>query len=263
MVKLTVFDIERVSFDDFLSALIEISPNGYEGLEGKERARRILEDLKRMGYELFVTPIPMPLDNSALKLLENSEIEVKPEKAEISAEVISILRDFCKTIKEPFRVLEIREYGGFRIIFGEFFESDEVVVLETNLDDVSGEIIANALRKLEEISLDVSAVHCIGKKGRPAVIIRALCKKKEVEEVAKVMMEETGSLGVRIIPVRRIVERRRMEVREVEVFGRKCRVRVKFSSSSILKPEFEDVRRISEELGLPTIAVYKEILRKL
>ncbi len=263
MVKLIVFDIERVSFDDFLSALIEISPNGYEGLESKERARRILEDFKRMGYELFVTPIPMPLDNSALKLLENSGIEVRPEKSEVSAEVISILRDFCRTIKEPFRILEIREYGGFRIIFGEFFESDEVIVLETNLDDVSGEIIANALRKLEEISLDVSAVHCIGKKGRPAVTIRALCKMEDLEGVAKVMMEETGSLGVRLIPVRRIVEGRRIEIRDVEVFGRKYRVRVKFSSSSILKPEFEDVRRISEELGLPTIAVYKEILRKL
>lgn len=267
MVRLILFDIERISFDDFISALLKISSNRCEEYvlkNGIERARAILNYLKRMGFELFVNPIPMPKDVSALKLLEKSDIEVIPDKkSDISAEVVTLLVEFCKTLRQPFKIVEVREFNGFRIILGETFDFDEIAVLETNIDDVSGEILANALDKLSKICLDVSAIQCIGKKGRPAVIIKALCRFDDAERVAKTMMEETGSLGVRVIPVRRIIEQRKIEEREIEVFGRKFGIRIKFSSSSVLKPEFEDVKRVAEELDLPLLVVYKEILRKL
>ncbi len=283
MVRLVLFDIERISLDDFTSALIEIAPDCREddgvvdeisadlrdlGIEFDRekigKACGILNCLKRLGFELFVNPIPMPNDRLALKVLEKSEIEVIPAKrSDISAEVVAILSKFCKTLRHPFKIVKVRDFGGFSVIFGEFFDFDRIAVLETNVDDVSGEILGNALNRLSEICLDVSAIQCVGKKGRPAVIIRALCRLDDVERVAKVMMEETGSLGVRIVPMNRIIERRRIEDREVEIFGRTFKLRVKYSSSSILKPEFEDVKKIAEELNLPLLAVYKEVLRKL
>ncbi len=287
MVRFILFDIERISLDDFISALCKIAPDcrEYDGTAGKvsaklsaklkdlgikfdhvkiEKACKILNCLKRLGFELFVNPIPMPKEDLALKVLEGSEIEVTPsKKSNISAEVITLLTEFCKTLRYPFKIVEVYNFKGFRIILGESFDFDRIAVLETNIDDITGEILANALEKLSKICLDVSAIQCIGKKGRPAVIIKALCKLDDVEKVAKAMMEETGSLGIRIIPVDRMIEQRRIEIRDVEVFGKKFKLRVKYSSSSVLKPEFEDVKKIAEELNVPLLVVYKEILRKL
>lgn len=283
MVRFILFDIERISLDDFISALLKIAPDcqeyddtadevstKLEGLEIKvdyEKVGRvcgILNCLRRLGFEIFVNPIPMPKEDLALKILEKSEIEVIPSKrSEISTEVIAILAKFCKTLKHPFKIVEVHNFGGFRVILGESFDLDRIAVLETNVDDVSGEVLANALERLSKICLDVSAIQCIGKKGRPAVIIKALCMPDDVERVAKVMMEETGSLGVRIIPTDRIIEQRRIEEKQVEIFGKKFKLRVKYSSASILKPEFEDIKKIAEELNLPLLVVYKEVLRKL
>ncbi len=283
MVRLILFDIERISLDDFISALIRLAPDCHKGdsavsnifskleelgisvnREKIGKACGILECLRRMGFELFTNPIPMPKDVLALKVLEKSEIDVIPnKKSEISAEVVAILAEFCKTLRHPFKIVEVHNFDGFNIILGESFDFDEIAVLETNVDDISGEILANALDKLSKICLDVSTIQCIGKKGRPAVIIKALCRLDDVERVAKAMMKETGSLGVRIIPVNRIIEQRRVEEREVEIFGRKFKLRVKLSSASILKPEFEDVKKIAEELNLPLLMVYKDVLRKL
>ncbi len=257
MVRLILFDIERINVGDLLSALVKVCPQlRTEDLDAA------LDNLRRMGFELLLAPIPMPEDDESLEVLEGSDVEVDPRRrAKIPRDVLAVLVKYCRAPRYPFKVLETHVFDGFRIVLGESFDFDSIAVLETNVDDASGEILANALEKLGEICLDVSAVQCIGKKGRPAVIVRALCRFEDVERVAKVMMEETGSLGVRVIPVSRVVEFRRIEERDVEVFGRRFRVRVKFSSSSIVKPEFEDVKRIAEELGIPLLAVYKEVLR--
>jgi len=275
MVRFVLFDLERASIEDFVSALSKTFPKCYEEYpkiddilkklgRSKEfiaKACGILYSLKRMGFELLTTPIPMPKEN--LKLLEGSKLKFEPKKSEISPEVIAILSEFCRTLESSFKIIEVYEFEGFNIIVGEYFDFDEIAILETNLDDVSGEIVGYALQKLERICPDVSAIQCLGKKGRPMITVRALCKPEDVERVAKVMMYETGSLGVRIIQARRIKENREIEERDVDIFGRRFRLRVKTSSASILKPEFEDVKRIAEDLNLPIVVVYKEILRKL
>ncbi len=273
MVRIVLFDIEEASLEDFVSALSKTFHNCYEDYPNVERVLRrvgkrervveacgILYSLRRMGFELFTTPLPLP---ERLDVAEGSDLEFYPRRSRISAEVLAVLSEFCRTLRRPFRVERVHEFGGMRIVLGELFESDDVVIVETNLDDVSGEMVAHAMRKLEEICLDVFAVQCLGKKGRPAIVLKAICEQKDVHRVASVMMGETGSLGVRMIPVKRLKESRRIEEREVEVFGRRFKVRVKLSSASVFKPEFEDVRAIAEELGLPIVAVYKEILRKL
>ena len=134
---------------------------------------------------------------------------------------------------------------------------DRVVQLETNVDDVTGEVLGGLLEILmEEGALDVTIVPALMKKGRPASLIQVLAKKEEAERLARIVMKETGSLGVRVFPsLHRFVARR--EEREVgfEIEGRPFRVRLKVSliDGEILriKAEHDDCRRIARESGLP------------
>jgi uncharacterized protein (TIGR00299 family) protein len=133
---------------------------------------------------------------------------------------------------------------------------DEVVVLETNLDDVSGEVIGRAVEKLMEAGArDVTITPVFMKKNRPGQLISIIADKTKSEHLAELLMEETGTLGVREIPVSRHISRRATSTIAFEVKGKKFRVRVKSAvtatgHSTSGKVEYEDLRRISNETGL-------------
>ncbi len=133
---------------------------------------------------------------------------------------------------------------------------DEVVVLETNLDDVSGEVIGRAVERLMEAGArDVSITPVFMKKNRPGQLISIIADKAKSEHLAELLMEETGTLGVREVPVSRHISRRASGTIALEVGGKKFQVRVKraFTAtghSQDGKVEYEDLRRISNETGL-------------
>jgi uncharacterized protein (TIGR00299 family) protein len=133
---------------------------------------------------------------------------------------------------------------------------DEVVVLETNLDDVSGEVIGRAVERLMEAGArDVSITPVFMKKNRPGQLISVIADKTKSEHLAELLMEETGTLGVREMPVSRHISKRASGTMAVEVGGKTFQVRVKKSLSATGhfqggKVEYEDLRRISDETGL-------------
>ncbi len=143
---------------------------------------------------------------------------------------------------------------------------DDVVVLETNLDDVSGEVIGRAVERLMEAGArDVSITPVFMKKNRPGQLISVIADRAKSEHLAELLMEETGTLGVREIPVSRHISRRTSGTMELEVKGRKFQVRVKKSLSASGHPqggkvEYEDLRRISNETGL-SIRELQEIVK--
>ena len=133
---------------------------------------------------------------------------------------------------------------------------DEVVVLETNLDDVSGEVIGRAVERLMEAGArDVSITPVFMKKNRPGQLISVIADRAKSEHLAELLMEETGTLGVREIPVSRHISRRASTTMAIEVKGTRFQVRVKKSLTATGhfqggKVEYEDLRRISNETGL-------------
>ena len=133
---------------------------------------------------------------------------------------------------------------------------DEVVVLETNLDDVSGEVIGRAVEKLMEAGArDVSITPVFMKKNRPGQLISVIADKARSERLAELLMEETGTLGVREMPISRHISRRASGTVALEVGGKKFQVRVKRALGAVAnsqggKVEYEDLRRISNETGL-------------
>ena len=147
-----------------------------------------------------------------------------------------------------------------RLTLGEVVEAehshDEVVVLETNLDDVSGEVIGRAVERLMEAGArDVSITPVFMKKNRPGQLISVITDKAKSERLAELLMEETGTLGVREMLVSRHISRRSSGTAELEVGGKKFQVRVKRALTTTGHPqgckvEYEDLRRISNEIGL-------------
>ena len=137
---------------------------------------------------------------------------------------------------------------------------DDIVVLETNLDDVSGKVIAHAIEKLMAAgALDASAVPIVMKKGRSGFLVRVLTKPKDAEKLARLLMLHTGTLGVRFAPTKRYVLEREILQVDVTISGKKFKARVKVARDGKkfigLAAEYEDAKKIAEktDLGLSEI----------
>lgn len=132
-----------------------------------------------------------------------------------------------------------------------------VEVLETNLDDLSGEILtAVVVRIMEEGGRDACLIPVIMKKGRPGYILRVVCMPDDAERLAKVIARETGSLGVRCTPmVHRFVADREVSPQPVVVNGHVYSVDVKTGFLNgrpyTRKAEFDQVQAAAKEAGVP------------
>ncbi|HDH41657.1 MAG TPA: DUF111 family protein [Candidatus Altiarchaeales archaeon] len=132
-----------------------------------------------------------------------------------------------------------------------------MVLLETNVDDCTPEVISHLMeRVMDEGALDIHIIHTIMKKGRLGYLIRVLTK--EPEKFSRILMEETGTLGVRVISIDRFEAKRNSEETKVRIRGKIEKIRVKRSEHGI-KPEFDDVRRIAKKYGMP----FRDVLREI
>ena len=142
---------------------------------------------------------------------------------------------------------------------------DHVEMLETNVDDVTGEVVGYLIQELmDDGALDVSVIPATMKKGRSGFLIKVICRPEDTNRLAHKIIAVTGSLGVRQIPVRhRLTARRRMVDIEIQVSGRPYLVPVKVAcdnSGNVLNisAEFEDCRLIAQETGLQV----KDLMRR-
>jgi uncharacterized protein (TIGR00299 family) protein len=140
---------------------------------------------------------------------------------------------------------------------------DQVMLLETNVDDVTGEVLGYLIELLMGAgALDVSIIPAVMKKGRSGNLIRVIARHDAVEELAGVVMRETGSLGLRVFPaVHRFLAEREEIVVDVEIKGGHYQAQVKVSRREgkilSIKPEYEDCRMIAEQTGLSLREVMK------
>lgn len=135
----------------------------------------------------------------------------------------------------------------------------EIVLLETNLDDVTGEALGYAQERLFALgALDVWHTPIQMKKNRPGVMLSALVPQNLEAAAAALILRETPTLGVRTRPVERYVAERESALLEL-VLG-PVRVKVKSLDGKPVSaaPEFEDCRRIALDTGLPLQEVYQQ-----
>ncbi len=120
-------------------------------------------------------------------------------------------------------------------------------LLEANVDDVTGEVLAHTIAVLLSAGAhDAWATPIVMKKGRPAHTVSALTDDATFEQVRELLIDETGTLGVRASLVHRWPQLR--TERAIRVGGHEVRVKV---SGSRVKAEHDDARRAALALGLP------------
>lgn len=156
--------------------------------------------------------------------------------------------------------------GLLRVMEGESLPpgEDRVVMLETNLDDTSGEVIGYTIERLfAEGAADVFVTPAFGKKNRPVSVVSVMAAAADENRLIRILMEETGTLGVRVREFRKVVADRRKETVPVSVGGREYPIRVKTASANgrpvAEKPEYDDLAAIARNRGIPLRLVGDEV----
>ncbi|MEU0413238.1 nickel pincer cofactor biosynthesis protein LarC [Streptomyces griseorubiginosus] len=134
---------------------------------------------------------------------------------------------------------------------------EDVVVLETNLDDVTGEILGHTIaRAMESGALDAWATPAVMKKGRPAQVLHVLTTPEHERALRDLVLAETGTLGIRRLTATRTTLPRRFET--VDIDGHPVRIK---HGPHRAKPEHDDLVAAATQLGLPLRAVAARALR--
>ena len=122
-----------------------------------------------------------------------------------------------------------------------------VVLLEANVDDVTGETLAHALEELLAAGAhDAWLTPIVMKKGRPAHTVHVLAEPEAVSDLRSVLVRETGTMGVRASTLERWPQARTVD--EVRVDGHPVRIK---ATATRAKVEHDDAARAARALGLP------------
>ncbi|MGX8693950.1 MAG: nickel pincer cofactor biosynthesis protein LarC [Methanobrevibacter sp.] len=224
-----------------------------------------------------VLPVPVP---AVVEILKDAKIVGGPVESELATPTGSaIYAEICDEIKEFIPQIKPKKigYGAGRKDFdhpnvlrvieaSDIIESDEIDVIETNLDHLTGEEIGYLFdRLLDSGASDVSITPIIMKKNRQGSLLKVISQKKNREKLVEAIFAETGSLGIRIAPnLHRGIAERKFIKKEFEIQGEKFEVvfKIGYVNGEIIssRPEYEDLKQIAKKTGLPLIKV-KEIVK--
>jgi hypothetical protein len=210
--------------------------------------------------------------SAILEILKNSGLSIHGSKVkdELTTPTgASLLVNLSKTSSDYYPSMQITSigYGAGKKDFDEFsnvlkivkgtqqnnFQSDSVKILETNVDDVSGEIMGNLIEKImNKGAKDVSIYHGITKKGRPTNLISVICDDVSVHEIMDILVTETGTLGIRVTTSNRFIVPRTTHNVKLTLDGKEFVIKYKVSSfkgRNDFKIEFDDLKSISNTLN--------------
>jgi uncharacterized protein (TIGR00299 family) protein len=220
-------------------------------------------------------PVPAP---ATLELLAGAEVEAgSPDDGELTTPTGAAI--LAATVQRfgPMPPLEVQAVGWgagdrelrdrpnlLRVVVGRpslETQTGECVVVEANIDDMNPELTDSVFEALFAAgALDVWLQPITMKKGRPALLVSALCEPALREAVAGALLAESTTIGVRYRGVGRTILPRRL----VEVDTPWGRVRVKVAGPEgaplNVAPEYEDCRRLAREKNLPVKLVYQAAL---
>ena len=222
-----------------------------------------------------VIPVPVPATANiaqahglTLRLTDNDGEMVTPTGAAIAAAVKTMdrLPASCRIVKTGMGAgkKDFKQANVLRAMILEIEESagDQMWVMESNIDDCTGEMLGFAMEMiLAAGAADVWATPIFMKKNRPAYMLSVLCREDKLEELETLMLTQTTTIGVRRYPVSRTIMDRRNETVSTR-FG-DARVKVcGYKGKQYFYPEYESVKTICREHGVDFRTAYDEIRRK-
>lgn len=152
-----------------------------------------------------------------------------------------------------------------KVYYGDMQEkAEDFLVMETNIDDSTGEILGYVQEKLfEEGALDVFFTPIFMKKGRPAYRLTVACKQKDMLKLQNIIFRETTTIGIRY----RFESRTELAREFVEIdtkYGKIKAKKVINNGETYIYPEYENMKKLAKENNIPLKELYKleELLEK-
>lgn len=138
---------------------------------------------------------------------------------------------------------------------------EEVYVLNTNIDDTTGEILAYVQEKLISLgALDVSFSPLYMKKNRPAYKLEVILKPGDLNKISEVIFLETSSIGIRYRKEKRLTLKRE-EVRIDSIYGTLIGKKVYTSNGIKIYPEFESLKEVAKKNNVALKDLYDLFIR--
>lgn len=132
------------------------------------------------------------------------------------------------------------------------YETDTVTRIETNLDDLSPQIVGAVLGKLFEAgALDAWVTPIQMKKNRPGIMLSALCEEAAVAALTDVIFSETSAFGLRIEKVQRLKLARRFETVATRFGDVVVKLGLRGGRVIQIAPEFESCVSVARHAGVP------------
>ena len=153
-----------------------------------------------------------------------------------------------------------RNIGGpntLRVFLGEDVTADgetqngDIIVINSNIDDSSGEDLGYVLEKLMDAgALDVSYAPIFMKKNRPAYRLEVICRAEIREKLSEIIFDETTTIGVRYYLVQREELARVRTLVDTELGQIEAKQVSTTSGHTYTYPEYESMKSIASELGV-------------
>lgn len=221
-------------------------------------------------------PVPAP---AVVEILKDGKFVGGPVNTELATptgcaiymELVDEIRDFIPELT-PVKT----GYGAgkkdldypnvLRIIQSEdTAQNDEIDVIETNIDHLTGEELGYLFDLLlDEGARDVSLIPIIMKKNRPGHILKVISTKEMTDKLVDIIFKEVGTLGIRIMPnLHRGLAKREFVKKEVGINGKtfEATYKIGYVNGEVISSriEFEDAKKIASETGIPLKDIINQI----
>lgn len=218
-------------------------------------------------------PVPVP---AVLNIAQRYGIALRPSgrKGEMvtptGIAIAAALRT-TETLPEAFRVRRVgvglgkRDFGAPNILRAMLIEKsaepEKIRVLESNIDDASGEALGLAMERLLAAGArDVHFLPCFMKKNRPATLLRVIADAAKCDELEQIIFECTTTIGIRRYPVERSCMERTMIELDLPM-GKVAAKRCVWGDVVRCYPEFESVKALAAARKIPFAQLWQEAQR--
>lgn len=268
--------IEEIHFHEVgaIDSIIDIV--GTAILINKINPDKVISSIVNDGYgfiECMHGKIPVPVPATS-EIFNNSK--VKCRQIDIDTELVTptgaaIIAELSKEfILLPTMKIEKIGWGAglkdlnipnvLKVYYGEIENfSEDFIVMETNIDDCSAEILGYTEELLfNNGALDVFFTPIYMKKNRPAYKLTVLCRRNKIKKLQNIIFRETTTIGIRY----RVEERIELERECIEIdtkYGKLKAKKAKNNGEEYIYPEYESIKEVALKNDVPVKKIYKEI----
>jgi len=254
----TAICLEKLKIDRVYTSPIKLGSGGFEQTQ----------------HGTIPTPTPATLeilrDYPTVLTSITNELTTPTGAAIVKALSYGILDDETIRVERIGYGAGTRDLGGIpnllRLVVGEVesaMEQDQVMVVETNIDDMNPQVYPYLIEKLLATGAqDAYLIPIIMKKGRPGVLLSVMVQKSRLDPVVDLIYSQTSTIGVRI----QHIGRKKLPRRQVEMQTSLGTVKTKVvlrDGKEIVAPEFDECKRIADQKRMPLIEVIKILEHEL